>query len=462
MIKNLKNYFKTLKNKKMFKKVSIYLIALVFAGFYACGEEGRFQTSENDRTPTGPPTNVTTKALDGGVRFYYTIPVEENLLSIDAEFTNASGNTFRFSSSMFTDSLDVFGFSSTEPQEVRLFGVNRAGVRSVPFIATVSPLSTAVESISQTVDVKPAFGSFIIDWLNELGQMVNVYVDFKFTDETGEYRDIAAVFSSNRINERRFVRNLDRLPPLTPIDVTLRVQDFYGNTGPDIPWGNITLLEDREIDKSTLRIPFPNDSLVQIRNGEWINSGVPAMFGDNVEGRMAKLIDGVIDNDELLNFFHTGGRGRTGLTGIARQNDWNIIIDLGAYYRLSRIVTHQRHTGNIRSDPPNFRGQYYHMENCGVFKLWIFDEELWCEEFERFGRWDSVPRQRTPIPLGVSDMEMKKIGQAGDLAYFFPEEPAYTKPTRWFRYEYLYGFEDNYTSRNVNCMSELTIYGMPE
>jgi hypothetical protein len=73
--------------------------------------------------------------------------------------------------------------------------------------------------------------------------------------------------------------------------------------------------------------------------------------------------------------------------------------------------------------------------------------------------WDTVSTQRTPIPVGVSELEYVRLGEAGDMAYFYPDEPQYTRRTRWFRYEALHCFDDNYTSTGANCMSELTLYG---
>jgi hypothetical protein len=45
------------------------------------------------------------------------------------------------------------------------------------------------------------------------------------------------------------------------------------------------------------------------------------------------------------------------------------------------------------------------------------------------------------------------------MAYFYPDDPQYTQPIRWFRYEGLHCFDDNYSSTSANCMSELTLYG---
>jgi hypothetical protein len=423
-------------------------MSLAIIGISACKEGSRFESSSDDKTPPGSPTILSWKPLNGGARFFFAIPDDEDLLSIDAEYTNPKGKTFRFTSSFYIDSIDVIGMGSTDPQTVRLFGVDRAGNRSVAVEEEVIPLEPAVTRVAESLVLKPGFSSFFVDWINELKQVINVYVHFKYTDQSAP-RDIISVFSSNVETDRKFINNLN-LTSDVPIEVWLRVEDRYENTTEEISFGTIYLQEDFKLDKSSWVIPDAGDSTVILRNGTKFNTGIPAMFGDAKEGRMSKLIDDMIDRGDNLNFFHTDNRGRNGSSSIANKNDWNIILDLGDYYQLSRILTHQRHSGGLDNIS---QGQYYKNENCGEFRLYVFNEDLM--------RWDTISHQKTPIPTGISELEIVTLGEAGDMAYFYPDEPQYTIPTRWFRYEMVNGFADNYSTdhANVNCMSELTLYG---
>lgn len=432
------------KSKQMKIKSYLVLLALIILGVGACSEGSRYESGSNDTTPPGPPTINGWKPLYGGARFFYTIPPDEDLLSIDAEYTNANGKTFRFTSSYYTDSLDVVGLGDTAIHTIKLFGVDRAGNRSVAVEQQVKPLEPTISRVAKSLVVKPGFSSFFVDWENELKQVINVYIAFKYTQQ-GTYRDMVQVFSSNQLRERKFINDL-YLTPQEPIDVSIRVEDQYGNSTEMMSFGQIALQEDTELDKTQWLIPNANDSTVTIR-GKVINTKVPAMFGDNLEGRMSKLIDGIIDRGDNLNFFHTGSRGRTGFSKDGNM-PFNIIIDLGDYYQLSRVVTVQRHSGGLANIE---RGQYYRSENVGEFALYVFNDDT--------EQWEHLSTQRTPIPQGVNDLQYVKLGEAGDMAYFYPDEPQYTRPTRWFRYEALHCFDDNYSSTGANCMSELTLYG---
>jgi hypothetical protein len=165
------------------------------------------------------------------------------------------------------------------------------------------------------------------------------------------------------------------------------------------------------------------------------------------EGRAYHVIDGIIDVGQY-HYIHTGGLGRT---GFAKDGNvpWNIMINLGDEYELSRIVTHQRYS----STAYGIRGHFYQAENVGIYAMYVWNGAPDGSE----GVWDSICEHKIVFP-SVSDIELKQLGLAGDMAYFYPDDPQFTKPTRWFRYEALKAFGSNYTATNCHCLSEITLY----
>ena len=417
----------------MKKYILFFAVGLLF--FASCKEEGRWTQDEGGAAP-GKVTNVTSMPLYGGARFYFDIPSDENLMSIDAVYTKPDGKSFKFSVSYFKDSIDVYGMPDVQEYTVNLYAVNRAGVRSEPTPAKVTPLEPAFSRVAQSIVIKPGFSSFFMDWVNELEQNINVYVDFSYGD-----RSFTQVFSSNLAKERRFIENLF-LAPTVDVKLGIRVEDIYGNITQTIDKGKINLFEDIEIPKANWIIPEPNDSMVG-----GVNGGVPQGFGNQAEGRLRYLIDGVPDIGDKLNFMHTGGRGRTGNSANGNM-PWNIHIDMGAKYQLSRIVTHQRHYNF--GTPPD-RGQLYRNENVGLYRIWLWDDVSL--------KWDSLHTHKIPVPQGLSELEFYKLRTVGDMAYMYPDEPNYTPAVRWFRYEALKSFDSNYTQENANCLSEITLFG---
>lgn len=401
----------------------------------SCKEENRFASHVTDDVPPGKVTITNQKPLYGGARFFYNLPADEDLLQVEAVYTAKNGKPYTFSASYFVDSIDVFGFGSTEAHEVKLYTVDRSGNRSAPVVVSVIPLEPAFSRVAASISVKPGFSSFFVDWTNELEQNVNVYVDYHFRLD-GQERQLTTVFSSNLPVDRRFINDL-YLSPDDPVEVSVRVEDQFGNTSDYIEKGSLTLYEDIEIPKAKWMLPDANDSI----------GGVPMVFGDGLEGRSSKVIDGIIDQGDNLNFMHTSSRGRTGRMADGNM-PWNFIIDLGDYYELSRIVTVQRHSGGLANIE---RGHYYRWENVGMYNMYVWDEET--------NEWVFISQHKIPVPVGLSELEYVQAGEAGDEAYMFPDDPKYTKPTRWFRYEAVKSFNGNYTLEDANCLSEITLFG---
>jgi hypothetical protein len=297
-------------------------------------------------------------------------------------------------------------------------------------------LEPAYSKIARSLILKPSFASLFMEWENTLRQNINVYAELSYT-QNGQPVEHKLIYTSNILDERWVIRDL-ALTAQEPLSVKIRVEDYYGNTTENIDKGNIYLLED---------IKIPKDKWTMPEVGTYMDD-VPMGFLSGNEGRAIYAIDDIIDDGKNLNYIHTEHRGRTGST-VDLNSPWNILIDLGEEYELSRIITHQRYSGGAG----NIRGQYYMDENVGTYRMYIWNEAR--------ERWDSINQHTIPLVEGLSDMEYRQMGIAGDMAYFYPDEPQFTKPTRWFRYESMYPFGKTALSwlNYDHCLSEITLYG---
>jgi|GEM_PF-397498 len=448
---------------KIFKYLLITFFSLLI--LYACNEEGRFEINEGDNSVPGVPVVTDVKPLSGGARIYYDVPSDEQLLQIVAEITASNGKVFRFSSSYFKDSLDVWGLGENKEYSFNIWAETRAGVKSAMVPVKVTPNTSSIWHVKDAIVVNPGFGGLIIDWKNPLLQTVNVFVDLDFLLD-GARKQLGLVYSSNSDSVHQVIPDL---PPGEKVDVSIRVEDIYGNSTDKIVKNDLMLLSDSKIPKKDNSgnplwiLPKTNDSI------DWI----PMCFGDGANGRLERVIDDLIDFKEgstsaTNNYMHTSGMGRTGIPGTLLGNNWNLIIDLGGYWHISRVVTHQRWDYTVASP----RSNLYQGENVGRYALWVLDEDqpgdrvwnIYGEEVS--GTWVRISEHYVPIPVGLASIEYVPLGVKGDEAYMFPQTPGYTKPVRWFRYEALSGINSvnniPYTSTDFNCLSEITLYGMPD
>ncbi len=443
-----------------------YLLIVIFSvlTLYACKEEGRFEINADDKIVPGVPVVTKVLPLDGGARIFYNLPKDEQLLQIVAEITASNGKNFKFSASYYKDSLDVWGLGENKEYTFNIWAETRAGVKSALVPVKVTPKTSNIWYVKESILVNPGFGALIVDWKNPLIQTVNVFVDLDFK-LNGERKQLALVYSSNADSVHQVIPDL---PPGENVNVKVRVEDIYGNTTDQYSASNIELLKDMKIPKFNTSgspiwiLPKTNDSI------DWI----PMCFGDGANGRLERVIDDIIDFKEgssaqANNYMHTSFMGRTGIPGIPLANIWNLIIDLGGYWHISRLITHQRWDYTVT----NPRNTLYQGENVGHFAVWVLDEDqpgdrVWnIYGKEVSGTWVRLSEHYVPIPVGLTSIEYVPLGVKGDEAYMFPQTPGYTKPVRWFRYEALSGIntENNipYSSANSNCLSEITLYGLP-
>ncbi|GHT78110.1 hypothetical protein FACS189464_1010 [Bacteroidia bacterium] len=426
-------------NIKEIAKIAVFML-LAVAGFSACKESDRITIGSGDNVPPGAPKVVDTMLLNGGVRIYYEMPSDEDVLSINAEYTTATGDVRLFSASYFTDSLDILGM--TGEQTVQLYAKDRAGNKSPVVPINVTPLESTISQVFSSIDVKAGFDALVVLWENRQQQPVNVFVTIKYALQ-GVNNEATKVFTSNYPNEQQVINNLK---DIKTVDATVHVEDKYGNVSKSLN-KQIELYQDVVIPKDSWTLPNPNDTI----------GGIPMMFGDNLEGKTRNVIDGKIDFGDMVNYLQTAGYGRTGIAAHGNV-PWNLIIDLGDYYELSRIVTHQAHQAT--SGNPNItRGNYYQGNNVGLYNMyvWVLDGDPRQKPWNTAG-WELVSQHKIPVPVGLSNIELVKIGQAGDEALMYPDNPHYTKPVRWFRYEALNSFLSNYTNTAANVLSEVTLY----
>ncbi|MDR1501856.1 MAG: DUF4959 domain-containing protein [Prevotella sp.] len=428
-MKRMKRIF----NNRLLKDMRYLLIATtLFAGMSSCEEQPRFEIGYSDSEPPGMPGVRTYKPTYGGAVIYFTPPADRDVLTIDASYVNAQGNTVWFSASYFKDSISVYGFNDTSEKTVNVYAVDRAGNKSEPMPILVTPLEPAYMQVARSVVLKAGFRSFFLEWENKLEQNINIYLDFSYI-QNGERKELNRIYSSNLPEEQWFIRDLDELTENDPIDVKIRVGDLYGNITEPLDKGEIRQFADEKIPKDKWTMPAA---------GEFVSDVLMGYFSYG-EGRASYLIDDIVDDGKNMNYGHTGGGQGAGTP------PWNVLIDLGDEYEISRIITHQRFTG---SHP--IYGEYYGHYNIRVYNIYIMGES---------GEWEHIREVILPYPEGISDIAKRLMGMEGDMAYLYTDIPRFSKPTRWFRYQATKGMDKDLINGDISywadCLSEITLYG---
>jgi len=399
-------------NPRRRKGIPVILLVILIA-LAGCDEAKRYKISGDDTTPPAPPVFVDSKPLVGGARVFFLTPKDEDLLYVEASYISEAGKRLRFSASYFADLLDVYGFARAGEHIIELCAVDRAGNRSFSVHAMVESLESPVALVAKSVGVFSSFASILMKWNNELREPVYVWVDLSYT-QNGAQREHTAVFTTAQ-PETRSIDSL-KLYADEPVSVKVSVKDKYNNVV-QAKDTIISLLTDEAISKDRWSLPAPFS----------VMGGVMQVDGMRLEA----VIDGLIDIDDE-NYFVT-----------LQANPWNIIIDLGEEYELSRIVTHQRWSGYAGAafGVLNEQGNLFRADNVLSYNMYGWDETV--------SGWELLSRREINPPVVTVESQYTALGKAGDKAFLYPEEPQFSKPTRYFRLEAIDG----------KYISEITLYG---
>ncbi len=440
-----------------FRKIAILLL-LVVAGFYACQEVERFAISSDDTVPPGKPVLDSVHPLPGGAALFFTIPSDEDVISIEASYEGKNGTVIA-AASIYADSLIVLGMSETTAQTVEFYAKDRAGNKSQIEPVTFTPLEPAFLKVANSVKVKPAFAALQVEWDNELGQNINVYVNLTY-NLNGVSTSARRAISSRKLFDRQLIQGL-LLAETDDVSVSYSVGDAYGNESELVVMPTpLHVMRDVLLDKTKWVLPDPGTQI----GIDTLGLKPVYQSGGTHEGPMYRAIDDIIENDGfrvVQNFAWFGGAFNitvegTGTVNCNRNPLWNIIIDLGGYYELSRIVTHQRwvYGSPLSSLDPNNRGRLYDIENVGIYEVFYLDEAKTPNE------WVLINQTKIPKPPeDMSDRDVIFMAARGDEGFMYPDEPKYTPPTRYFRYRPISGFDQNYTGTNLWGLGEITLYG---
>jgi hypothetical protein len=427
------------------RNIAIFLL-FAMMGFFACEEGERFGISSDDTTPPDAPKLVNVIPIEGGARIFYKIPNNRDVISIEASFEATNGKLVKSAVSFAAPFLEIFGLPDTLEHTVQLYALDRAGNKSENVPVTFNPLEPAYNKVAKVLTVKPSFGALLIDWVNDLKQDVIVCVDFTFSDN-GTQRSVRQAYSSKLPVERHFINDLKQS---LPVDVKFFVEDLYGNRSQTIDLGQLTTLADEVLDKSKWVLPAPGTLI----DGKYMSCG------DTYGGRTRDICDGLIDYLPPLGFIDNGP-----LYGYAwivngidvNQQPWQMFIDLGDKYELSRIRTHQMWNPD---DPPTAKAtETYNFYRNGGGNVQTYNLYWWDgNDAATVGEWKLINQTRIPLPGGDMNItDILKQGLSGDEALMYPTAPGFTPATRYIRYEPVAGFIDR--PLDGWGLSEITLYG---
>ena len=314
----------------------VSLLLLVISLVASCGSEDK-----GDTTPPGELSVISTEATYGGAIISYTLPEDNDILYVRADYTNGKGEAVFRTVSKHVNQIEVSGFVIEDDVTVSLTVVDENQNSSMAVALKIRPLRSFIFLVQESIQIEPDLGGVQVSWENATEKTVFIYLHI----QDGEDEQIRILSSANK-NEKIFVRGLEAKPLL----FLTKTEDFDGNISELQEKGTYTPLFEEKINKDT-----------------WKLVSNLSIDGNAYEGATVNFWDDVIDTFETNsdNSYFIINRNDNG--GILR---WplDIVIDLNKKAKINRFKVWQR---AYWYNGPDGKSYYYQEENLKSFDLYV-------------------------------------------------------------------------------------------
>ena len=323
--------------------ICIPILLLLISMVVSCESEDK-----KDTTPPGELTITSTEATYGGAIISYTLPNDDDILFVRADYTNGKGEAVFRTVSKHVNQIEVSGFVLEEDVTVSLTVVDENQNKSKAVEHEIRPLQSFIYLVQETIEIVPDLGGVQVSWENIEEKTVFIYLHIADGDE-----EETRILSSSNATENIFVRGLEA----KELGFSTKVEDFDGNITSLIEEGYYTPLFEEKINKDT-----------------WALVSNLSIDGNAYEGATVNFWDDVVDTFETNsdNSYFIINRNDNG--GVLR---WplDIVIDLNKKVKINRFKIWQR---AFWYNGPGDQPYYYQSENLRSFDLFVsMDKSEW-------------------------------------------------------------------------------------
>ena len=294
--------------KHIIFKIGLVLLPLVVL---SCGEDERLVYFDEGANAPGQIDNNSISVLNSAGKsvIRYSLPQDENLLFVRAEYESAPGVLRETKSSRYTDTLAIEGFGAGGDYPVRLYSVGTNKKESAPITVTVSPTDPPLVLAFPSLDIIAVFGGIRGSFRNDYGTPLKVVLMQDTTlSNNPEY---LTTYMINNPNAQFTVRGL----PAQPVQFFAYLEDRWGNKS-DMKSFELTPLFEERLDKT-----------------KWKEYKLPSDFQNTLENNYPGYVFRGLISDVICGW---GGWADNFIPDISSLPS-TFTIDLGVTAKISRI-----------------------------------------------------------------------------------------------------------------------------
>ena len=126
------------------------LLGLLFV-VIACSEEIEQMPLESNNIAPEPVSDLNVENLPGKVKLTFTLPKDQDLLYVKANYILPTGREMEVKSSLYSNSMTLQGFTGNDDVVVDVVAVNRSEVESEPVSINVNPLPSPIFDVYKSL-----------------------------------------------------------------------------------------------------------------------------------------------------------------------------------------------------------------------------------------------------------------------------------------------------------------------
>ncbi|TKC61379.1 DUF4959 domain-containing protein [Pedobacter hiemivivus] len=406
---------------KLFK--SILMIALIFIVLYGC-QKDIIGPLGNNMTPPGTVSNVKVLNQSGQATLTYTLPTDDDIAYVKAEYTLLSGAKREVRASFYTSQMVVDGFGDTEVHTVTLRVVNKSEVPSAPITVQIKPLENAIQIAFRTMKVVAAFGGINVS-LTNTGKANLSIIPMRQQGYKG-WVPFDGIYTAAEVVSKN-IRGLETVP----IKIAVVIRDRFLNQT-DTLFAEVTPLFEMPLAKSLYKempgVIWPGDQKANFSNNGIDATGIKRMWdGETVAWPSCAYTPPTVTD----------------------QGPHSITFDLGQTAQLSRLV--------IWDYPETIsaRKTYFYRGNMKNFEIWGSanpNPDGSYDSWYKLGTYQSVKPSGLPYgEVSDEDLTTAQAGFSWDLDINVPK-------LRYLRIKNL----SNWQGTNFLLITEVQAYGNPK
>ncbi len=411
----------------------LWMIFLLAVTFTTCKEN-----ENKEDIKTRPITEYQVKAINGGAIISYTMPNDENILYVMAEYER-NGKIYTERSSLYNNSLKIEGFNTMNLVHATLYTVNYYETKSDPLPVEFTPLESPISIAYHSLATKPGFGGIHLNWKNDSRTEFGIRL---MVEEKGDLIDKEMYFSA--MAEGRTFRTYKAVPTTFAISF----EDKWGNIS-DTAKVTLTPIPEDEIFPYVHKMDVPYDKTDDVSPYTRAclydhKAGNNSWFAQKSETEKSSVFTLDMKKEYLLSRVKFWARqlAADGATRLSPYTSGKVPLVLEFYG-----------CRDISVDQLNDKGYWLHpeLENDFTHDGVKRSSPSFTDEWIFLGRFT-----RTRLDeLGYTNEEIYRITDQGE-EFLFPDDP---QPIRYIRVAVMSVFDSTPPTGAIFQIGELNFWG---